>query len=50
MPEPNHDHKPDASTDMPQINKGPDWLRPCRLRLTSGERAGERLDYFPERA
>ena len=28
IPEPNHDHKPDASTDTPQINRGPDWL-PC---------------------
>src|SRR5512140_3524505 len=27
-PEPNHDHKPDASTDTPQINRGPDWLPP----------------------
>src|ERR1019366_5716226 len=27
-PEPNHDHKPGTSTDTPQINRGPDWLRP----------------------
>ena len=26
IPEPNHDHKTDASTDTPQINRGPDWL------------------------
>ena len=27
IPEPNHDHKLDASTDTPQINRRPDWLR-----------------------
>src|ERR1019366_1581828 len=27
IPEPNHDHKPDASTDTPQITRGPDWLQ-----------------------
>src|ERR1019366_5194973 len=26
IPEPNHDHKADASTDTPQINRGRDWL------------------------
>ena len=26
IPEPNHDHKLDASTDTPQIDRGPDWL------------------------
>ena len=30
IPEPNHDHKPDASTDTPQITSGPDWLLPGR--------------------
>jgi hypothetical protein len=25
-PEPKHDHKPDASTDTPQISRGCDWL------------------------
>ena len=28
IPEPNHDHKADASSDTPQINGGRDWLRP----------------------
>ena len=28
IPEPNHDHKLDASTDTPQINRRPDWLPP----------------------
>jgi hypothetical protein len=23
---PNHDYKPDASNDTPQINRGADWL------------------------
>ena len=27
IPEPNHDHKADASTDTPQINRGRDWLQ-----------------------
>jgi hypothetical protein len=28
IPEPNHDHKADASTGTPQINRGRDWLPP----------------------
>ncbi len=28
IPEPNHDHKADASTDATQINGGRDWLPP----------------------
>jgi len=37
IPEPNHDHKPDASTNTPQINRGPDWLLDARC-----EKAGVR--------
>jgi hypothetical protein len=39
IPEPNHDHKPGTSTDTPQINRGPDWLRsnhrPSAFQATS---------------
>ena len=33
IPEPNHGHKADASTNTPQINRGRDWLlRRCLSR------------------
>jgi hypothetical protein len=31
IPEPNNGHKAGTSTDTPQINRGPDWLRRRRV-------------------
>jgi hypothetical protein len=31
IPEPSHDHKADASTDAPQINRERDWLHPLGI-------------------